>query len=79
MGTLPRDRLGSGGGMLATARVLGQETGIAIASALFRARGGAGGRFLAGYATALGAGAALALAAGLAVLVRDRRGRAARR
>jgi EmrB/QacA subfamily drug resistance transporter len=81
MGTLPRDRLGSGGGMLATARVLGQVLGIALASALFRARGGGalgGGtsRFLAGYATALGTGAALALAAGLVVMARDRRGRA---
>ncbi len=33
MGSLPRERLGSGGGMLATARNLGMVLGIAIASA----------------------------------------------
>jgi EmrB/QacA subfamily drug resistance transporter len=75
MGTLPRDRLGTGGGMLATARVLGQALGIALASALFRARGGGAGgaaRFLSGYRTALAAGAALAIAAGATALARDR-------
>jgi EmrB/QacA subfamily drug resistance transporter len=78
MGTLPRDRLGSGGGMLATARVLGQVLGISAGSALLRARGGGAddlGRFLVGYATALSAGAALALLAGATAMARDRRGR----
>jgi EmrB/QacA subfamily drug resistance transporter len=74
MGTLPRERLGSGAGMLATSRVLGQVLGIALAGALFRARGGAAGTagaFLGGYRTALLVGAALALAAGVVSLARD--------
>jgi MFS transporter, DHA2 family, multidrug resistance protein len=74
MGTLPRERLGSGGGMLATARVLGQVLGIAAGSAIFRLRGGGGadaGAFLGGYRAALLAGALLAVAAGLAALARD--------
>jgi EmrB/QacA subfamily drug resistance transporter len=74
MGTLPRERLGSGGGMLATARVLGQVLGIAMGSAIFRSRGGGAGgvdMFLRGYRAALVAGAMLALAAGAAALARD--------
>ena len=77
MGTLPRERLGSGGGMLATARNMGMVVGVSVASALFRARAGdvavAPERFLAGYRAALLVGAAFALAAGGAALVRDRR------
>jgi EmrB/QacA subfamily drug resistance transporter len=72
MGSLPRDRLGSGGGMLSTARNLGMVMGIALAGAIFRARGGAGPeQFLAGYRAALLAGAAAAIAAGAVSLVRD--------
>jgi len=77
MGTLPRERLGSGGGMLATARNMGMVVGVSVASALFRARAGdvavAPERFLAGYRAALLVGAAFALAAGSAALARDRR------
>jgi len=76
MGTLPRERLGSGGGMLATARNVGMVVGVSMASALFRARAGdvavAPERFLAGYRAALLVGAAFALAAGGAALARDR-------
>jgi EmrB/QacA subfamily drug resistance transporter len=71
MGSLPLDRLGSGGGMLSTARNLWMVTGIALAGAIFRARGGAGPeRFLAGYRAALLVGAALAIAAGVVSLLR---------
>ncbi len=76
MGALPRERLGSGGGMLATARNVGMVAGIALSGALFRARGGATGTaegFLAGYRAALLAGSCLALAAGAVSLVRDSR------
>jgi EmrB/QacA subfamily drug resistance transporter len=80
MGTLPRAQLGSGGGMLATARNLGMVVGVSVASALFRARAGevagAPARFLAGYRAALLTGAAFALAAGVVVLARDGKGRA---
>jgi EmrB/QacA subfamily drug resistance transporter len=78
MGTLPRTQLGSGGGMLATARNLGMVVGVSVASALFRARAGevAGPpeRFLAGYRAALFTGAAFALAAGVIALARDGKG-----
>ncbi|HYS81899.1 MAG TPA: MFS transporter [Anaeromyxobacteraceae bacterium] len=77
MGTLPRTQLGSGGGMLATARNLGMVVGVSVASALFRARAGevAGPpeRFLGGYRAALFTGAALALAASVVALARDGR------
>jgi EmrB/QacA subfamily drug resistance transporter len=75
MGTLPRERLGSGGGTLATARNLGMVLGVALSGALFAARSRAGGpdAFLAGYRLALGMGAAVAVAAGLLSLVRGRR------
>ncbi|HET9596552.1 MAG TPA: MFS transporter [Anaeromyxobacteraceae bacterium] len=84
MGTLPRERLGSGGGTLATARNLGMVLGVAISGALFaaRSRGGGGAAFLAGYRLALGTGAAVAIAAGLLSLVRGKAtsaGAAARR
>jgi len=79
MGALPRERLGSGGGMLATARTTGMAMGIALAGALFDVRsGGAAGNgaFLAGYRAALLAGASLALAAGLVSLFVNPVGRA---
>jgi MFS family permease len=64
MSALPRARLGSGGGFLATARNAGMAAGVALAGTLFALRAGpdaAGADFLAGYALALRAGAALAL------------------
>jgi len=64
MSALPRARLGSGGGLLATARNGGMATGIGIASALVAMRGGGDAGFVEGYALALRAGAILALAAG---------------
>lgn len=72
MGSLPRERLGTGGGMLATARNLGMVTGVSLAGALFTLGGGAAGGhgFLAGWRLALLAGAALAAAAGVLSLVR---------
>jgi len=73
MGSLPRERLGSGGGLLATARNLGMVFGVALAGALFAAGGGAAGgvdAFLAGWRLALSAGAALALLAGLLSLAK---------
>jgi MFS family permease len=79
MGALPRERLGSGGGMLATARTTGMAMGIALAGALFDVRsGGAAGNgaFLAGYRAALLAGASLALAAGVVSLFVNPVGRA---
>ena len=42
MSALPRARLGSGGGLLATARNAGMAAGVAIAGALFALRAGAG-------------------------------------
>jgi len=71
MGSLPREHLGVGGGLLATARNLGMAGGIALAGALFHARAGASpspAAFLDGYRAALWAGAGLAAAAGLASL-----------
>jgi predicted MFS family arabinose efflux permease len=66
MGALPRARLGSGGGLLATARNAGMAVGVGLAGTLFAIRAGPdahGPEFLAGYALALRAGAVLALAA----------------
>jgi MFS family permease len=78
MSALPRDRLGSGGGLLATARSTGMAAGVGMAGALFAMRAGtaaAGEPFLAGYALALRAGALLAvLAAAVSLLARGRRG-----
>jgi EmrB/QacA subfamily drug resistance transporter len=73
MGTLPRDRLGSGSGMLATSRNLGMVLGVALAGTLFASRAGPArgtDAFLAGFRVALSAGAALAIAAGILSLVR---------
>lgn len=68
MGAIPRAKLGSGGGLLATARNVGMATGVAVAGSLFALRAGAGleaAAFLPGYALALRSGAAVAIAAGL--------------
>jgi MFS family permease len=73
MGALPRNRLGSGGGLLATARNAGMAVGVAVAGTLFALRAGpeaTGGAFLAGYALALRAGAALAVLAALVSALR---------
>jgi MFS family permease len=73
MGALPRARLGSGGGLLATARNAGMAVGVALAGSLFALRAGqeaAGSEFLSGYALSLRAGAALAVLAALVSLVR---------
>ncbi len=75
LGTLPRDRLGSGSGMLATSRNLGMVMGLALAGALFRWRAGAGrgvGAFLSGFRLAVSAGAVLAVVAGILSLVRGK-------
>jgi MFS family permease len=68
MSALPRERLGSGGGLLATARNAGMAAGVALAGAVvalsIRADGAAG--FLGGYALSLRAGAVLALLAAVA-------------
>jgi len=73
MSALPRARLGSGGGFLATARNAGMSAGVALAGGVFALRAGpdaSGPAFLAGYALALRAGAVLALLAAAASLVR---------
>jgi MFS family permease len=73
MSALPRERLGAGGGLLATARNAGMAAGVALAGTLFALRAGpeaAGPEFLAGYALAVRAGAVLALLAAAASLVR---------
>jgi MFS family permease len=78
MGALPRERLGSGGGLLAMARNGGMAAGIALAGTLFARhapRDAAGWEFLHGWAVALRAGAIIALAAAGASLVRGRRRR----
>lgn len=75
MSALPRERLGSGGGLLATARSTGMATGVALAGALFAAVAGEGrspDAFLAGWALALRAGALLALAGAAVSLVLPR-------
>ena len=64
MGALPRDRLGSGGGLLATARSVGMVLGVEVAGALFSSRAGEGAdpaTFLDGFALALGGAVAFAL------------------
>jgi MFS family permease len=79
MGALPRERLGAGGGILATSRNAGMATGVAAAGALFRLRAGtslAAGPFLLGYRAALLAGAGLALSAGAVSLLLDHRAQA---
>jgi MFS family permease len=75
MSALPRNRLGSGGGLLATARNGGMAAGIGLAGALVALRAGGEGSgpgFLAGYALALRAGAGLALLAAAASVVAAR-------
>jgi MFS family permease len=72
MGALPRERLGSGGGLLATARNAGMAVGVGTAGTLFALRAGpdaTGPEFLAGYALSLRAGAVLAVLAALVSLV----------
>jgi MFS family permease len=72
MSALPRERLGSGGGFLATARNAGMAAGVGLAGTLFAMRAGpdaAGPEFLGGYALALRAGAVLAVAAAAVSLV----------
>jgi EmrB/QacA subfamily drug resistance transporter len=80
MGALPRERLGTGGGMLATARNLGMVLGVAAGGALL-ALGSGGGTapedFLRGWRLALGAGAALALGSAALSAVRPARARRA--
>ena len=68
MGALPLAKLGSGGGLLATARNVGMVAGVALGGALFAA--GQRTSFVAGWRLALASGAALALAAGLLALVK---------
>jgi MFS family permease len=78
MSSLPRARLGSGGGLLATARNGGMAAGIALSGALLglRARGDVSApAFLAGWALALRAGAAIALLAALVSVLEERRAR----
>jgi predicted MFS family arabinose efflux permease len=76
MSALPRDRLGSGGGLLAIARNGGMATGVGVAAAIVGLVAGpdaTGPSFLAGYALALRAGAALALLAGAVAIVQASR------
>jgi EmrB/QacA subfamily drug resistance transporter len=73
MSSLPRERLGSGGGLLATARNLGMAVGTALAGGLFALRApveAGGAAFLDGYGLALRGGAALALLAAVASMGR---------
>jgi hypothetical protein len=71
MSALPRERLGSGGGLLATARNAGMAAGVALAGAAVALLGADGGGFLGGYALSLRAGAALALLAAVASMVQE--------
>jgi MFS family permease len=72
MSSLPRERLGSGGGLLATARNGGMAAGIGLAAAVVALRASpaaADAGFLSAYALSLRAGAALAVvAAGISLL-----------
>ncbi|WP_324716150.1 MFS transporter [Carboxydochorda subterranea] len=69
MGSVPRERLGIAGGMLASMRNIGMVLGIAVSGTVFMAVAGAqvetaaaeGGRFLAGLHGAMAAGAGIAL------------------
>lgn len=68
MGAIPRPKLGSGGGLLATSRNVGMAIGVAIAGSLFALRAGDGidaAVFLPGYSLALRTGAGVAVLAGL--------------
>jgi MFS family permease len=68
MGALPPEKLGSGGGLLATSRNVGMVLGVATGGLLFEI--GERTSFLVGWRLALGAGAVLALGAGLLALVK---------
>jgi EmrB/QacA subfamily drug resistance transporter len=68
MGALPPAKLGSGGGLLATARNVGMVVGVSLGGALFAA--GSRSSFVAGWRLALASGAAMALAGGLLALVK---------
>jgi EmrB/QacA subfamily drug resistance transporter len=75
MGALPRARLGSGGGMLATARNMGMALGVAMGGALLVL--GSGGEpesspaaYVAGWRLALASGGALAVVAAALAAVR---------
>jgi EmrB/QacA subfamily drug resistance transporter len=68
MGALPVAKLGSGGGLLATARNVGMVAGVALGGALFAV--GEATSFVAGWRLALASGAAMALAAGLLALMK---------
>ena len=68
MGALPPEKLGSGGGLLATSRNVGMVLGVASGGALFEM--GERASFILGWRLALGSGAVLALAAGLLALVK---------
>jgi hypothetical protein len=77
MSALPRARLGSGGGLLATARNGGMAVGIGLAAAIVAYRSGGvaeGPGFLAAYALALRAGAGIAVAAaGVSIVAAGKR------
>ncbi len=67
MGALPRDRLGSGGGLIATARNLGMVLGVEVAGVVFALKSGDGtdlATFLPGFALAFSGAVLFALAAG---------------
>jgi MFS transporter, DHA2 family, multidrug resistance protein len=66
MSSAPRARVGSAGGMLGTARVLGQSIGAAIAAMLFRLQPGIGAK------SALALAAAIAIGGGVVSLARLR-------
>jgi MFS family permease len=68
MGALPRDRLGAGGGLIATARSAGMVLGVEAAGLVFALRAGEGAdaaAFLGGFAPALRAAVLFAAASGL--------------
>ncbi|HSN93085.1 MAG TPA: MFS transporter [Anaeromyxobacteraceae bacterium] len=76
MGATPRDLLGSGGGLLATARNVGMACGVALSARLFAWRAGSSpgvAELLLGWSVALRAGAGIALLAGAASLAAPRR------
>jgi len=80
MGALPRERLGVGGGLLATARSLGMVLGVEVAGAIFATRAGEGtdlATFLPGFALAMQGGAAFAVVAGALSLLSGAAARAA--
>jgi MFS family permease len=74
MGALPRARLGSGGGMLATARNMGMALGVAMGGALLVLGSGAPesspAAYVAGWRLALASGGAMAVVAAALAAVR---------